>query len=147
MMPANCPAFLSIAHPASAVPSHASHVCDATDTALALALLRHLTDSIYLMDPDGRITLVNRAAADELNLDDPHRAQGRHWSQLWPCIDGARLKDALAEAAEGETVRLTLFCPGVRGADKHREVTLCPIEGTDGRTVKILCIARAVPAK
>ena len=147
MMSANYHDFVPIAQPAPAVPSDASHVCDATDTALALALLRHLTDSIYLMDPDGRITLVNRAAADELNLDDPHRAHGRHWSQLWTCIDGAALETALVESARGETVRLTLFCPGVRGEEKHREVTLCPIEGMDGRTVKILCIAHAVPAE
>ncbi|MBV0892846.1 PAS domain-containing protein [Paracoccus sp. Z118] len=121
----------------------ASHECDLTGTALALALLRHHSDSVYLMDPDGRLTMVNRAAAAELGLDDASRVQGRHWTQIWTCLDHETLRAGLVEAAEGEAVRMTLHCPGLEGEDQHRAVTLCPIEGNDGRIAKILCIAHA----
>ena len=146
MQPAERLASPNPAFNASSSSFAASHECDLTDTALALALLRHHSDSVYLMDPDGRLTMVNRAAAAELGLDDPGRVQGRHWTQIWTCLDHETLHAALGEAAEGETVRMTLDCPGLKGADQRRAVTLCPIEGNDGRVAKILCIAHAAAA-
>ena len=110
-------------------------------TRLALALMRHMVQPVILMDPDGRVTQLNPAAQSLLTPGEPGRfgPGGRFWWQLWPHADGLALREALAEAAGGETVRVTLDC---RRAVASTAV-LVPIEDAGGGVAKVMCLLRA----
>lgn len=128
-----------------------------SNAALALALLRVLPDSVYLMNPDGRVTFVNRVAAANLKAggrgfaagspdtaagrDRPH---GQFWWELWPDALEADLRSMLAAALEGESGEFEALCPGPDGAAQGCLVTLAPIEDISGDIAKVVCIARAV---
>ena len=127
-----------LSHPEPSVAGH--------NAALALALLRALPDSVYLMDPDGRVTFMNRAAAACLNAvpasGEKSISRGRSWWELWPAAAESELRNLLALAREGESSELALLCPGRGGQTVSCHVTLAPIEDLNGEITKLLCIAR-----
>ena len=72
---------------------------DATlNTQLALALLRHMVQPVIVMDPDGRVTLVNAAGMALISPTAVSALEGRFWGDLWPHADSADLRAALAQA-------------------------------------------------
>lgn len=126
------PAFLRLSDPAEA-PSHLG-------AALALAVMRATQDAVYVMDPDGRITFVNRAGLG--HLDDAQAAvRTGYWWKLWPAAVEDDLRTAVGQAAEGEEVRLTTLCPDGAGTERCH-VTLCPVEDDQGRVGKLVALVR-----
>ncbi|AGT08056.1 PAS domain-containing protein [Paracoccus aminophilus] len=127
-----------------------------SNAALALALLRALPDSVYLMDPDGRVTFMNRAAAACLEAGLAHppagaqngaqngagAPHGRFWWELWPEAPVDQLKAQLAQSLEGDFCEFEAICPGAGGWAQLCAVTLAPIEDMTGQITKLLCIAR-----
>ena len=110
------------------------------DTALALTLFRHMIQPAILMDPDGRVTLVNAAAARLIMPPPPAGGpQGRFWWELWPHADRAELHAALALAAAGETASFTLDC---RRAVASTGI-LAPLGSCGQGVEKLLCMLRA----
>lgn len=109
------------------------------DTSLALALMRQLTQPVILMDPDGRVTQINAAGMACLAAAIAAVPTGRYWWELWPHADREELHAALADAAQGETMRITLNCKRAMSSI----ATLTPIEDESGRILKILCVLRA----
>ena len=108
-------------------------------TQLALSLLRHMVQPAVLMDPDGRVTLVNAAGLELIAPSDASPPQGRFWWEMWPHADGDDLRAALTRAASGETASITLDCRRAVASS----ATLVPLEGEDGRVAKLLCLLRA----
>ena len=110
------------------------------DASLALALMRSVVQPVILMDPDGRVTQMNPVAQALLLLPEGSAPpQGRFWWQMWAHADGLSLRRALADAAGGETVAITLDCR--RAIASH--ATLVPVEDSQGRVAKVLCVLRA----
>lgn len=109
------------------------------DTSLALALMRQLTQPVILMDPDGRVTQINAAGMACLAAGTVDAPNGRFWWELWPHANRDELHAALADAATGETMRITLNCKRAVSST----ATLTPIEDEIGRVAKILCVLRA----
>lgn len=109
------------------------------DASLALALMRSVVQPVILMDPDGRVTQMNPVAQALLLPEGSAPPQGRFWWQMWAHADGLSLRRALADAAGGETVAITLDCR--RAIASH--ATLVPIEDSQGRVAKVLCVLRA----
>ena len=109
------------------------------DTSLALALLRHMVQPAILMDPDGRVTLVNAAGLALIAPPGLGAPQGRFWWELWPHADRADLRSALAIAAGGETARVTLDCRRTVASS----AMVVPLDDGTGRIVKLLCLLRA----
>lgn len=110
------------------------------DTALALALFRHMVQPAILMDPDGRVTMIN-AAAGRLIMP-PSRGTpcaGRFWWEIWPHADRGALRDALDRAAGGEAVTITLDCRRAVASS----AMLLPLEAGTGSVAKLLCLLRA----
>lgn len=113
---------------------------DATlNTQLALALLRHMVQPVIVMDPDGRVTLVNAAGMALISPPAVSALEGRFWGDLWPHADSADLRAALAQATSGEIAAITLDCRRAVAS----AATLMPLEDDAGRVVKILCLLRA----
>ena len=131
-MPAAMPAGFKDAAPAAA--QHGDR-----DASLALALMRSVVQPVILMDPDGRVTQLNPVAQALLLPEGAAPPQGRFWWQMWPHADGLALRRALADAAGGDTVAITLDCR--RAIASH--ATLVPVEDSQGRVAKVLCVLRA----
>ncbi|WP_185968496.1 PAS domain-containing protein [Paracoccus sp. M683] len=112
---------------------------------LALALLREIADAAYLMDRDGRVTFINAAGLRHLGRRAPaDRLVGRYLWDLWPDAAAEALRQAVSEAAEGETVSLpAIACPRDQAPAVTCVVSLCPVEDSAGRLAKILVLARA----
>ena len=123
---------------AAAWPHRAEAAAD-DDTRLALALIRHMVQPAVLMDPDGRVTLVNPAGQRLVTAQPARIVHGRFWWELWPHADRAELRAALADAAAGETVTVTLDCRRALAS----AALLVPVEGAGGRVARVLCLVRA----
>ncbi|MFB9222209.1 PAS domain-containing protein [Paracoccus cavernae] len=110
------------------------------DAALALALLRALRDPVFLMDPDGRVTYMNPAAANHLARG--ARGRTRSWCDLWPEASEAVLRDLMAQAREGESNDVSLPGLGDDGEVTLWRISFVPLEDSRGEVAKILCILR-----
>ena len=117
-----------------------------TGASIALALLRILADSVFLMDPDGRVTYINRAGLEDM----PARsaARGQFWWELWSGTGAERLQAALNAALDGEEVDLILdlprFTDGVERGFRTCKVTVVPVEDIGGQVTKVLGVVRAI---
>ncbi|MCQ0970399.1 PAS domain-containing protein [Paracoccus sp. TK19116] len=114
------------------------------DTSLALALLREISASAYLMEPDGRITQVNPSGLVQLGVASHGDLQGRYLWDLWPDASREALDTALDDVRDGEEAELSLRCPAQGGGRADCRVRLLPIEDGEGSVSKILAIARPV---
>lgn len=110
------------------------------NAALALALLRALDNPVFLMDPDGRVTYMNPGAATHLSQGGKTSVRG--WRDLWPEASAEVLGDLMQQAREGESNDVCL--PGLTadGAVTLWQISFAPLEDSQGRVAKILCIMR-----
>lgn len=113
---------------------------------LALALLRAIREAAYVMERDGRVTYINSAGLRQLGLTrQPGRRDGCYLWDLWPDASADHLRQALAEAAEGDEVEMqSVLCPQEEGATAPCHVRLSPVEDSMGQVSKILIMARPV---
>ena len=110
------------------------------DTALALALFRHMVQPAILMDRDGRVTMINAAAGRLIvPAECGMGCAGRFWWEIWPHADRGALREALDLAARREAVTITLDCRRAVGSS----AMLLPLEAGSGGVAKLLCLLRA----
>lgn len=98
------------------------------------SILDHSGDCIQVLEPDGRVVLVNRPGLALLEVDDPDGLVGDSWTTSW--LDDAGLaRQAIDDAiAKGEG-RFHAFRPTVKGTPKWWDVIVTPIrdaEAVDG---------------
>jgi signal transduction histidine kinase/CHASE3 domain sensor protein/CheY-like chemotaxis protein len=112
-------------------------------------ILDHSGDCIQVLEPDGRVVLVNRPGLALLEVDDPDGLVGDHWTDTW--LDDAGLaQQAISDAiAKGEG-RFHAFRPTVKGTPKWWDVIVTPIrdaEDVDGAPApvqKLVTVSRDI---
>jgi signal transduction histidine kinase/CHASE3 domain sensor protein/ActR/RegA family two-component response regulator len=113
------------------------------------SILDHSGDCIQVLEPDGRVVLVNRPGLALLEVDDPDGLVGDYWTTTW--LDDAGLaRQAIDDAiAKGEG-RFHAFRPTVKGTPKWWDVIVTPIrdaEAVDGAPAtvqKLVTVSRDI---
>ena len=112
-------------------------------------ILDHSGDCIQVLEPDGRVVLVNRPGLALLEVDDPNGLVGDSWTTTW--LDDAGLaRQAIDDAiAKGEG-RFHAFRPTVKGTPKWWDVIVTPIrdaedvDGAPGTVQKLVTVSRDI---
>jgi len=107
------------------------------------SILDSSADCIQLLEPDGRLLLINEPGLRLLAIDDFEPFRRLPWPDLWGESAGVA-RDALATATAKGTARFRAFCPTTRGAPKWWDVIVTPIRDADGGVARLMCIARDV---
>jgi len=101
-------------------------------------------DCIKVLDLQGRL-LSLEAGHDLLGVTDFTALAGTSWIDLWlDPRDRAAAVGAVAAAVAGGTGKFVGFFRNLRGEDKWWEVTVTPIRGPDGQTIRLLGVSRDV---
>ena len=112
-------------------------------------ILDHSGDCIQVLEPDGRVVLVNRPGLALLEVDDPDGLVGDYWTTTW--LDDAGLaRQAIDDAiAKGEG-RFHAFRPTVKGTPKWWDVIVTPIrdaeevDGAPATVQKLVTVSRDI---
>jgi signal transduction histidine kinase/CHASE3 domain sensor protein/ActR/RegA family two-component response regulator len=113
------------------------------------SILDHSGDCIQVLEPDGRVVLVNRPGLALLEVDDPDGLVGDSWTTTW--LDDAGLaRQAINDAiAKGEG-RFHAFRPTVKGTPKWWDVIVTPIrdgedvDGAPAAVQKLVTVSRDI---
>jgi diguanylate cyclase (GGDEF)-like protein/PAS domain S-box-containing protein len=105
------------------------------------SILGASTDSIVLLDLDGRI-LDSNPAAERSNAAGPGLPIGGSWALRFAAADHHRVQAALAAARAGEVGRFTVR--DAKGAGRWWDVLVTPLREGDGPPAKLVSIARDV---
>jgi signal transduction histidine kinase/CHASE3 domain sensor protein/ActR/RegA family two-component response regulator len=93
-------------------------------------ILDHSGDCIQVLEPDGRVVLVNRPGLALLEVDDPNGLVGDDWTTTWLDDEGLA-RQAIDDAiAKGEG-RFHAFRPTVKGTPKWWDVIVTPIRDAE----------------
>jgi len=108
------------------------------------AVMDGMASFIVVMDPDYRVTMVNRAIENFLGLDREELVGKSYFDMPWlqnPKTDLAFLRGLLDDAVGGRSSRndLVMTLPG--GRVVHLDATAVPILGADGKVERIVSSA------
>ena len=118
---------------------------DAIDLAeLGKGVFEGSPDCIKLLDAEGHILAMNRSGQCAMEIDDFRTIQGASWATLWTQENRHAIEVAIAAARSGHIHSLNLACPTAKGASRWWDVTVSPIAGTTGETVRILAVSRDI---
>ncbi|WP_300676848.1 diguanylate cyclase [Nocardioides sp.] len=109
---------------------------------LQASLLDASQDCIKLLDPSGRITYMNEAGCDALDVD-VQTGFGQFWVDLMPTAVQPLAEAAIARARAGEVARFSGHLPSAHGPVEWDNL-LTPSRDHDGNVTSILCVARNV---
>jgi PAS domain S-box-containing protein len=106
-------------------------------------ILDNSGDCIQILEPDGRLLSMNRAAARLLEVDDEIGFSRRPWAEVWG--DSAELaRAALCDAVNAGEGRFQAFCATARGTPKWWDVLVTPIRDESGTLTRLLSISRDI---
>jgi diguanylate cyclase (GGDEF)-like protein/PAS domain S-box-containing protein len=111
------------------------------------SVLEASADCIKIIDPDGRIRLMNSPGQRAMDLESFEEVRGRKWADLWPREARPILRAALAEAMRGQVARFTGCCPTWNRTRKWWDVVLTPMCDENGCVTNVLAISRDVTAQ
>lgn len=110
--------------------------------ALYASVLEASADCIRIMSPDGRLLLMNSPGLRLMEHQDFTSIEGRYWSELWPAEMQEIVRQSVAQARSGETVRFSGSGPTSAGKDKWWDAVVTPICDSKGEITGILSICR-----
>ncbi|GEM_PF-2646082 len=102
---------------------------------------------IGTLTPDGRVTAVNRAAADIIGIQPDDVVGQSFWDTPWWSHDPQlqqRLRDAIAAAGAGDMVRFEADHPRADGAMLRADVSIKPLRDPDGKVTQLLAEGRDI---
>jgi PAS domain S-box-containing protein len=116
----------------------------AESEAFARTVLESSPDCLKILGLDGTLEYLNHNGVCLLELNDCGAVVGEKWETLWP--DGQRpaIREAVAAAREGSSVRFASVAPTPKGTPKVWDVAITPIPGPDGRPAKLIASSRDI---
>ena len=116
-----------------------------------LRQVRHRTlesslDCLKILDLDGRLVYVNRAALEALGVESTEQLLHRRWVDLWSDKDRTVVEEAVARAKAGGMGAFQRPFRTTAGVLKWWDVVVTPIVDAGGDVVQILAVSRDVSA-
>lgn len=110
------------------------------------SVLEGCPDAILIMDPEGRIELMNAAALTAAGSE-LSKLQGYPWTSLWRECAQLVVKAGLAEAAGGAVSRFTVSGINPNGNVQWWDVLVAPICDDAGEVVRLFGTARDITSQ
>lgn len=101
-------------------------------------------DCVSVLDLDGTVLFSNNAAVRAYGLQSDDALIGRRWGHRLARHSQTAISEALAAAARGETVRITLELPDQSCGSKWYESIVSPVCDADGAIVRYLVMSRDI---
>jgi PAS domain S-box-containing protein len=112
--------------------------------AYATSILAATSDSIVVLNAEGRLAFMNEPGRVQHEIDDLAPLIGTPFTSLWPRESAGAMRVAQQAARTGQVARCTAFGPTAKGMPKWWDVTVSPLEGMDGGPARLLVVARDV---
>ena len=112
--------------------------------AFARSILEASTMAIEVLDTEGRLIFMNGPGIRIMEVDDFEAIKGMAFDRFWPTREQQDVRDAIAAAQRGETVRHTLFGPTAKGKPRWWDISLSPIRDGEGKIARLLALSRDV---
>ncbi len=109
------------------------------------SIFTHSCDCIKLLGLDGRIAYVSDSAVSALGIATPGEAVGKSWAAFWPDAMCGRIVDAVAAAAQGNSVRLEA-ATGEGATARQWQIAISPVRGAGGVLTHLLAVSTEVTA-
>jgi two-component sensor histidine kinase len=110
-------------------------------------VLAHSTDCIKVLDLDGRLEFMSEGGMRVMEIDDFAPFAQCPWPEFWQGDEREKATAAVAAAAAGTVARFEGRAPTAKGNLRWWEVVVSPINGPDGKPVKLLSISRDISAR
>ncbi len=110
----------------------------------ARSILESSTTAIEVLDADGRLIFINGPGMTLMEVDDFSRVAHQPFDSFWPPTVQPAVRNAIASAQQGHTVRQTLFGPTAKGSPRWWDISISPIRGADGRIERLLALSSDV---
>ena len=111
------------------------------------SLLQASLDCVKVLSAGGHIEFMNAQGLELNQLQSVDQVMGREYAALWPDLEVAKIRHAVARAATGQTTRVEGFCPTARGEPRWWEVSCSPFVVAGTGEVKIVCISRDISSR
>ncbi len=107
------------------------------------SILDNSGDCIQVLEPDGRMALVNRPGLALMEIDDVNALVGQPWTSLWNA-DSELAHQALDDAIARGEGRFHAFRPTLKGTPKWWDVIVTPIRDDAGHVQKLVTVSRDI---
>jgi two-component sensor histidine kinase len=110
-------------------------------------VLAHSTDCIKVLDLDGRLEFMSEGGMRVMEIDDFAPFAQCPWPEFWQGDERGKAAEAVAAAVTGTVARFEGRAATAKGNLRWWEVVVSPINGPDGKPVKLLSISRDISAR
>jgi PAS domain S-box-containing protein len=107
------------------------------------SILDNSGDCIQVLEPDGRVVLMNRPGQLLMEIDEAASLQGEHWATLWS-DDADAAQAAIDDAIATGEGRFHAFRPTVKGTPKWWDVIVTPIRDDAGGVQQLVAVSRDI---
>ncbi len=107
-------------------------------------VLESSPDCIKILDGEGRLQYINVNGLCLMEIDDFASFQNEFWWNLWVEESQPLVKDAVAKALRGETVKFEAYRPTAKGTPKWWDIIVSPIPGVDGKPNQLISVSRDI---
>jgi PAS domain S-box-containing protein len=101
-------------------------------------------DCLAILTPDARVSQMTPEGLRLMEIKDFSSIVGTDWFAFWTGEDQAAARNAVAAALGGRAGRFQGHCPTSAGTPKWWDVIVMPIPSGDGRTERLLAVARDI---
>jgi PAS domain S-box-containing protein len=109
-------------------------------------ILASSADCIKVLDIDARLEFMSEGGMCVMEVEDFGAIRGACWPHFWPGEGHPKAVEAVAAARAGGTGRFQGFATTMKGNPRWWDVIVTPIDGPDGKPVKLLSVSREVTA-
>jgi PAS domain S-box-containing protein len=101
-------------------------------------------DCLSILTPDARLSHVTPQGLRLMDVEDFRSIAGADWFAFWSGADQEAARRAVAAALGGTAGRFQGFSPTRAGTPKWWDVIVMPIQSGEGRTERLLSVARDI---
>lgn len=101
------------------------------------------TDSVVLLDLEGRLLFLNRTGGLTTKVKDLAASYGQYWTSVWPRHARPGIANAVSIAADGGTGKVTESFTHM-GQTRWWDIVVSPIRDDAGVPIKLVAIARDI---
>jgi PAS domain S-box-containing protein len=101
-------------------------------------------DCLAILTPDARVIQMTPQGMRLMDVPDFASIADSDWFGFWSGEEQAAARRAFAAARDGDAGRFQAFCPTQAGTPKWWDVIVMPIRSGDGKTERLLSVARDI---